>query len=98
MAKKLAFLVADGMGGWPLETLGGKTTLEAAATPNMDRLAGQGVIGLCQSVPAGMPPGSDVANMSLLGFNPAEHHTGRLTPLPRPQGRPKRDVEGPDQA
>ena len=74
---KLLFLIADGMGGWPLETLGGKTTLEAAHTPHMDELAAAGVVGTCQTIPEGMAPGSDVANMSLLGFNPAKHHTGR---------------------
>ncbi|MHC1701203.1 MAG: cofactor-independent phosphoglycerate mutase [Humidesulfovibrio sp.] len=74
---KLLFLIADGMGGWPDEMPGGKTCLEAAATPNMDELAASGVVGVCRTVPEGMPPGSDVANMSLLGFNPARHHTGR---------------------
>lgn len=74
---KLLFLIADGMGGWPGEMPGNKTCLEAAATPNMDELAASGVVGVCQTIPEGMPPGSDVANMSLLGFNPALHHTGR---------------------
>ncbi len=74
---KLLFLIADGMGGWPDEAPGGKTCLEAAVTPNMDELAQTGVVGVCQTIPEGMPPGSDVANMSLLGFNPARHHTGR---------------------
>jgi 2,3-bisphosphoglycerate-independent phosphoglycerate mutase len=74
---KLLFLIADGMGGWPGEAPGNKTCLEAASTPNMDELAAAGVAGLCQTIPEGMPPGSDVANMSLLGFNPAQHHTGR---------------------
>jgi 2,3-bisphosphoglycerate-independent phosphoglycerate mutase len=74
---KLLFLIADGMGGWPGEMPGNTTCLEAAATPNMDRLAATGLVGVCQTIPEGMPPGSDVANMSLLGFNPAQHHTGR---------------------
>ena len=74
---KLLFLIADGMGGWPGEMPGNKTCLEAAATPNMDELAAGGVVGVCQTIPEGMAPGSDVANMSLLGFNPAKHHTGR---------------------
>lgn len=65
------------MGGWPLEELDDKTTLEAADTPNMDMLASKGLIGTCRTVPKGMPPGSDVANMSLLGFDPATYHTGR---------------------
>lgn len=74
---KFVVLIADGMGDWPIAALGGKTPLEAAATPVMDTLARQGVVGLCRTVPAGMPPGSDVANMALLGFDPALHHTGR---------------------
>jgi 2,3-bisphosphoglycerate-independent phosphoglycerate mutase len=74
---KLLFLIADGMGGWPDEAPGGKTCLEAAHTPNMDELAAGGIVGVCQTIPEGMAPGSDVANMSLLGFNPATHHTGR---------------------
>lgn len=74
---KLLFLIADGMGGWPGEMPGNTTCLEAAATPNMDALAATGIVGVCQTIPEGMPPGSDVANMSLLGFNPALHHTGR---------------------
>lgn len=74
---KLLFLIADGMGGWPGEAPGDKTCLEAAHTPNMDELAATGIVGTCRTIPEGMPPGSDVANMSLLGFNPAQHHTGR---------------------
>jgi 2,3-bisphosphoglycerate-independent phosphoglycerate mutase len=74
---KLLYLVADGMGGWPLNELGGKTTMEAAVTPNMDELARTGIVGCARTVPEGMAPGSDVANMSLLGFDPARYHTGR---------------------
>lgn len=74
---KLLFLIADGMGDWPLESLGGKTPLEAAATPHMDEMAAQGLLGRCRTIPEGMPPGSDVANMALMGFDPARHHTGR---------------------
>lgn len=76
MRRKFLFLVADGMGGWPGE-LGGATAMEAAPTPEMDALARQGMVGLARTIPSGMPPGSDVANMSLLGFDPARHHTGR---------------------
>jgi len=74
---KVLFLVADGMGDWSLEELGGKTPLEAAETPNMDELARTGTVGRCKTIPEGMPPGSDVANMALLGFDPARYHTGR---------------------
>lgn len=74
---KTVFLVADGMAGWPLDALGGRTSLQAAATPAMDALAPRSRCGLCRTVPVGMPPGSDVANMSLLGYDPQTHHTGR---------------------
>lgn len=74
---KVLFLVGDGMAGWPVNSLGGRTTLQAAHTPAMDFLAARSQCGLCQTVPQGMPPGSDVANMSLLGYDPAIHHTGR---------------------
>lgn len=74
---KLIFLVADGMAGWPLDILGGRTTLAAAHTPTLDFLAPRSRCGRCQTVPEGMPPGSDVANMALLGYDPAQYHTGR---------------------
>ena len=75
--QKLLFLIADGMGDWPVVELGGRTPLEAADTPNMDRMSAFGCQGLCRTVPVGMAPGSDVANMSLLGFDPLKCHTGR---------------------
>jgi len=74
---KLVYLVADGMSGWPVESLGGRTTLEAAHTPTLDALARRSMVGRCITVPEGMPPGSDVANMALLGFDPTRFHTGR---------------------
>jgi 2,3-bisphosphoglycerate-independent phosphoglycerate mutase len=77
MDKKYIILVGDGMGDHPLDQLGGRTPLEAAETPNLDRLARIGQMGTVRTVPAGMEPGSDVANMSLLGYDPAVYHTGR---------------------
>lgn len=74
---KYLILVGDGMGDWPLDELGGRTPLAAAETPHMDRLARQGRLGLAQTIPPGMDPGSDTANMSLLGVDPAKYHTGR---------------------
>lgn len=74
---KTVFLVADGMAGWPLDILGGRTSMHAASTPTLDLLAPKSRCGLCRTVPHGMPPGSDVANMSLLGYDPQTHHTGR---------------------
>ena len=61
----------------PLAALGGRTPLQAAHTPNMDRLAAQGTVGTVKTVPAGLQPGSDVANMSVLGYDPARYYTGR---------------------
>ncbi len=74
---KLAFLIADGMGDYPLKELDGRTPLEVANTPNMDKLAKTGKIGLCRTIPEGMEPGSDIANMAILGFDPSVYHTGR---------------------
>jgi 2,3-bisphosphoglycerate-independent phosphoglycerate mutase len=74
---KYILLVGDGMGDYPIEELGGKTPLEAAATPHLDRLAGCGRMGMVPTIPPGMEAGSDVANMSLLGYDPARYHTGR---------------------
>ncbi len=65
------------MADYPLEVLGGKTPLEAARTPNMDWLAQRGVYGLAHVIPDGFPPGSDVGNMSIMGYDPAVYHTGR---------------------
>ncbi|MCB2189510.1 MAG: cofactor-independent phosphoglycerate mutase [Deltaproteobacteria bacterium] len=74
---KYLILVGDGMGDLGLEELGGKTPLAAARTPNMDRLARHGVLGLARTIPPGKEPGSDTANMSLMGYDPARYHTGR---------------------
>jgi len=74
---KYLILVGDGMGDLPLAELDGRTPLQAASTPNMDRLAREGVLGLTQTIPPGKEPGSDTANMSLLGYDPAIFHTGR---------------------
>lgn len=74
---KYIILQGDGMADYPLAQLGGRTPLEVAATPNMDRLASRGVLGLARTIPEGFPPGSDVGNMSILGYDPALYHTGR---------------------
>ena len=80
---KYAVVIPDGMADYPLEKLGGLTPLEAADTPNMDRLAKEGEVGLVRNIPTGMNPGSDVAIMSVLGYDPAQFHTGRA-PLEAP--------------
>ncbi len=74
---KYIVILGDGMAGEPLEALGGKTTLEAAATPNMDALASMGTMGLAKMVPDGMKPGSDVANLGVMGYNPKTCYSGR---------------------
>ncbi len=74
---KYLILVGDGMGDRPCSELDGRTVLEAAETPHMDRLAQEGSLGLARTIPDGKDPGSDTANMSLMGFDPAIYHTGR---------------------
>jgi 2,3-bisphosphoglycerate-independent phosphoglycerate mutase len=74
---KYLILVGDGMGDRPCPELEGRTVLQAADIPNMDRLASEGVLGLAQTIPGDKDPGSDTANMSLMGFDPAIYHTGR---------------------
>jgi len=74
---KYLILVGDGMADDPQLSLGGKTPLEAAATPNMDRIAARGRVGRLLTVPPGLPPGSDVANLSLLGYDAAANYQGR---------------------
>ncbi|WP_319550486.1 cofactor-independent phosphoglycerate mutase [Desulfogranum marinum] len=74
---KYILLIGDGMGDVPVPLLGDKTPMEAAATPAMDRLAKEGELLLVQTVPDGYPPGSDVANLSLLGYEPEKYYTGR---------------------
>ena len=74
---KYLILIGDGMADFPLPELGGKTPLEHAKTPNMDMAARMGSIGRVATIPKGLPPGSDVANMSLMGYDPALYYSGR---------------------
>ena len=74
---KYIVLLGDGMADWPLDELGGKTPLQVAHKPNMDTLAKRSLMGMVKTVPDGMPAGSDVANLSVFGFNPREVYTGR---------------------
>lgn len=74
---KYLILVGDGMGDYPISELDGKTVLEAARTPAMDELCRKGEFFLTNTVPEGFPPGSDVANMTLMGYDPARFYTGR---------------------
>ena len=74
---KYIVVLGDGMADEPIAALGGKTPLDAAVTPVMDALASKGRMGTVQNVPAGMAPGSDVANLSVLGYDPAANYSGR---------------------
>ena len=75
--RKIAILIGDGMADYPIEELGGNTPLQYAKTDHMDYLAKNGICGLARTVPSGMPPGSDVANLSVFGYDPATCYTGR---------------------
>jgi len=74
---KYAIVIPDGAADEPQESLGGQTPLQAAHTPAMDEIARLGVVGRSNNVPPSLPAGSDVACLSLLGYNPMEHFTGR---------------------
>lgn len=74
---KYIILIGDGMADNRIEELGGKTPLEFVATPNLDSIGSKGMLGLFATVPPGFPPGSDVANLSIFGYDPAKYYTGR---------------------
>jgi 2,3-bisphosphoglycerate-independent phosphoglycerate mutase len=74
---KYVILIIDGASGWPVTALGGRTSLEAACIPNLDRLAREGLVGVAYNVPQGMEASSAVACMSVMGFDPATHYAGR---------------------
>ena len=74
---KYAIVIPDGSADEPVAELGGRTPLQAARTPNMDRVAQLGVVGLAENVPPSLTPASDVATLSLFGYDPLEVYTGR---------------------
>jgi len=74
---KYVVLLSDGMADEKIAALDNKTPLQYANTPNMDYLAAHGIIGMAGTVPEGFQPGSDVANLSVLGYNPKEYYSGR---------------------
>jgi 2,3-bisphosphoglycerate-independent phosphoglycerate mutase len=74
---KFVILCGDGMGDYPVRELGDKTILQAADIPHMRRIAAAGEVRMVNTVPADLPPGSDVANLGLLGYNASENYTGR---------------------
>lgn len=74
---KYVVVLGDGMADEPIEELGGKTPLEYADTPTMDKMSKQSEVGLVHTIPEGMSPGSDTANLSVLGYDPKKYYTGR---------------------
>ena len=74
---KYVVVLGDGMADEPIEAIGGKTPLEYASTPVMDALSGQSEIGLAKTIPDGMKPGSDTANLAVCGYDPKKYYTGR---------------------
>ncbi len=74
---KIVILLGDGMSDIVYNQLGGRSPIMAAKTPNMDFMASHGVVGLAKTVPDGLPPGSDVANLSVFGYEPGSCYTGR---------------------
>ncbi|MBE7023862.1 MAG: cofactor-independent phosphoglycerate mutase [Clostridia bacterium] len=74
---KYIVILCDGAADTPVAELGGKTPLEAAKKPNIDGLAAKGEVGMVTTVPANLPPGSDVANLAVFGYDPQKYYTGR---------------------
>ncbi len=74
---KYIVIIGDGMADRPLQELSGKTPLQQAFKPNMDRLAREGRIGRIRTVPPGFHPGSDIANLNILGYDPRVFYSGR---------------------
>ena len=74
---KYVIVLGDGMADWPIEALDGRTPLEYASTPMMDELSKVSEIGLLHTIPEGMKPGSDTANLSVLGYDARKYYTGR---------------------
>jgi 2,3-bisphosphoglycerate-independent phosphoglycerate mutase len=74
---KYVVIIGDGMADRPVKELGGKTPLQVASIPNMDRLAREGIIGKVRTIPRGLHPGSDIANLNILGYDPVIFYSGR---------------------
>jgi 2,3-bisphosphoglycerate-independent phosphoglycerate mutase len=74
---KYVVILADGMADYPIAELGGKTPVQAASKPEIDRLAAYGEVGMVLTIPPGMTPGSDTANLAVMGYDPAVYYTGR---------------------
>lgn len=90
---KYIVILGDGMADEPQEALGGRTPLEAAETPAMDQLASKAEIGLVCTIPKGMSPGSDTANLAVLGYDPEKYYTGRSPLEALSIGVPMKDTD-----
>ncbi len=90
---KYVLVLGDGMADRPIESLGGKTPLEAAETPTMDALSKKSEIGLLHTIPEGMKPGSDTANLSVLGYDPKKYYSGRSPLEALSIGVPMKDTD-----
>lgn len=90
---KYIVVLGDGMADEPIESLGNRTPLEAAVTPVMDELASKSEIGLVHTIPEGMKPGSDTANLSVMGYDPKQYYTGRSPLEALSIGVPMKDTD-----
>ena len=90
---KYLIILGDGMADRPIESLNGKTPLEYANTPMMDELASKGEIGMVHTIPDGMKPGSDTANLSVLGYDPRQFYSGRSPLEALSIGVPMKDTD-----
>ena len=90
---KYVLVLGDGMADEPIEELGGKTPLEYARTPVMDELAARGEIGMVHTIPEGMKPGSDTANLSVMGYDPVKYYSGRSPLEALSIGVPMKDTD-----
>lgn len=90
---KYIVILGDGMADKPIDELDGKTPLEYAKTPMMDALASMGELGMVHTVPTGMKPGSDTANLSVLGYNPKKYYSGRSPLEALSIGVPMKDAD-----
>ena len=90
---KYVIVLCDGMADEPIESLGHKTPLEAAVTPVLDAFASEGEIGMVATIPEGMSPGSDTANLSVIGYDPKQYYTGRSPLEALSIGVPMKDTD-----
>lgn len=90
---KYIVMLADGAADEPIESLGGRTPLEAAKTPTLDWYSERGEIGMVATIPEGMAPGSDTANLSVIGYNPRDYYTGRSPLEALSIGVPMKDTD-----